>query len=402
MPAQAANRTGGLRNAFRGHQSSEDLLRTPSQQELAVLGSSNGNLTTAEGVPLSKGRAEDGRKYCGGRLTKTQFILLMIAIGFILLLAAVGAAVGATLASRSSSTSPSSDPGLNNNNGGSVSTSTSSSSATTTGAPSTATAVTTTTTSSASPTATTTSNDVTTNGIRSSLRVAQSASVSGDTSGDWGLPACKTAGSVALTFEDGPGSFTSKVLDDLKTMGVKATFFVSTNYTNNLYSYNSTLQRMLAEGHQVASRLYDSTNASTIMDFTTFDNTQLLTSEQSFKSLIGVVPKYFRAPFGELNSSWISSVGSVGYSYVVNWNIDSYDNECTDSTCASYSVSQAILTQRPAWASFIIRHRDTVSSTANGGWQASINLLKGAGFTNFVTVHECLTGNSTLADAYTP
>ncbi|KAJ3326703.1 hypothetical protein HDU93_002318, partial [Gonapodya sp. JEL0774] len=284
MSNPKASRFGGLRSAFRGHQSSEDLLRTPSQQELADMGSRT-NLNGPNGAPtmgidMSKGRTEDGRTYCGGRMNKRQFILLMVAIGFLLLLVIIAVVVAATLASRSNASS-STDPGLNNNNG-IVLTTTSTITVEITTTTSTTVAITTTTKSPATTTKSTTTRTtatpkvypVTTNGMcgvmqstwsiancggtcqqaygtcggvftnytRSSVRLAstRNATIVGDYSGDWGVSTCKTAGTVAITFEDGPGPYTAKVLDDLKTAGIKATFFVTTNYTDSIYNYNIT------------------------------------------------------------------------------------------------------------------------------------------------------------------
>lgn len=41
------------------------------------------------------------------------------------------------------------------------------------------------------------------------------------------IGSCSVAGTIALTFDDGPYIYTSQVLDTLKTYGAKATFFVT-------------------------------------------------------------------------------------------------------------------------------------------------------------------------------
>lgn len=59
---------------------------------------------------------------------------------------------------------------------------------------------------------------------------------------------------AALTFDDGPGRYSAAILDTLKAHGVKATFFMN---GNNIWIYASQVQRMVAEGHQVANHTYN-------------------------------------------------------------------------------------------------------------------------------------------------
>lgn len=55
-----------------------------------------------------------------------------------------------------------------------------------------------------------------------------------------------------LTFDDGPGPYTDKLLDILKKNNVKATFFV----TNGYPKYRSCIAREAKEGHMVAVHSY--------------------------------------------------------------------------------------------------------------------------------------------------
>lgn len=59
---------------------------------------------------------------------------------------------------------------------------------------------------------------------------------------------------AALTFDDGPGRYSAAILDTLKAHGAKATFFMN-GY--NIWIYASQVQRMVAEGHQVANHTYN-------------------------------------------------------------------------------------------------------------------------------------------------
>ena len=68
---------------------------------------------------------------------------------------------------------------------------------------------------------------------------------------------------VALTFDDGPGPYTGRLLDGLKARGVQVTFFmVGTNVAN----YPDTVARVYREGHQVANHSYDHAELTELSD----------------------------------------------------------------------------------------------------------------------------------------
>ncbi|KAF9912476.1 hypothetical protein EC991_010563 [Linnemannia zychae] len=69
---------------------------------------------------------------------------------------------------------------------------------------------------------------------------------------------CTVANSFAVTFDDGPGTFTNDLLDYLAIKKLKVTFFV------NGFNYNdikdpaiaATVKRAYAEGHQIGSHTW--------------------------------------------------------------------------------------------------------------------------------------------------
>ena len=64
---------------------------------------------------------------------------------------------------------------------------------------------------------------------------------------------CTQPGVVALTFDDGPFVYTEELLDSLAANGQKATFFINGQNWDNINNHVSTIQRMVADGHQVGS-----------------------------------------------------------------------------------------------------------------------------------------------------
>ena len=67
---------------------------------------------------------------------------------------------------------------------------------------------------------------------------------------------CTAANTVALTFDDGPFTYTSQALDQLDAAGMKATFFLNGQNWGNINDYGSVVQRMNNGGHQIGSHTY--------------------------------------------------------------------------------------------------------------------------------------------------
>lgn len=74
-----------------------------------------------------------------------------------------------------------------------------------------------------------------------------------DLSAGIAIYSCTVPGTIALTFDDGPFIYTESVLDQLASAGFAATFFLNGYNLGNIEDYQSTLDRMINEGHQVAS-----------------------------------------------------------------------------------------------------------------------------------------------------
>jgi peptidoglycan/xylan/chitin deacetylase (PgdA/CDA1 family) len=67
------------------------------------------------------------------------------------------------------------------------------------------------------------------------------------------ITSCTVAGTVALTFDDGPFIYTDQAIDLLNAAGFKATFFVNGLNWGSISDFASTLSRMRASGHQIGS-----------------------------------------------------------------------------------------------------------------------------------------------------
>lgn len=135
---------------------------------------------------------------------------------------------------------------------------------------------------------------------------------------------------IYLTFDDGPGPYTSRLLDILNTYNVKATFFV-TGYNNN---YNDLLKREVNEGHTVGIHSY-SHNYALIYSSVDSYMEDLLKIQEKVKEYTGVESKIIRFPGGSSNtisrkyrtmimSDLTKKVEEIGFRYF-DWTILSGD-----------------------------------------------------------------------------
>ncbi|KAF7548498.1 hypothetical protein G7Z17_g7003 [Cylindrodendrum hubeiense] len=135
---------------------------------------------------------------------------------------------------------------------------------------------------------------------------------------------CTTGNTVALTFDDGPFAYTNQLLDTLAEAGIRATFFLNGDNWASIYDYTSTVQRMVADGHQIGSHTWDHP------DLTTLDasgiESEMTQLESAFLDILGYFPTYMRPPFFSYNDQVLQTVGSLGY-HVIIADIDTLDWE---------------------------------------------------------------------------
>lgn len=139
---------------------------------------------------------------------------------------------------------------------------------------------------------------------------------------------------VYLTFDDGPGSYTEDILNVLDKYNVKATFFV----TNQFSSYQDLIKKEFEKGHTVAVHTYSHNYKniySSVEDYMNdFNNINRVIFEQT-----GEYSKIFRFPGGSSNSiskfnkgimsELVKKLSEDGY-YYFDWNVDSMDTSYKD------------------------------------------------------------------------
>lgn len=129
----------------------------------------------------------------------------------------------------------------------------------------------------------------------------------------------KSPGAVAVTFDDGPGGHTARLLDALKQYDVKATFFVQGQFVEK---YPDLILRMHQEGHQVANHTYSHAYLSKVDETTR--RLQLSKASDAIEKVLGFRPTLMRPPGGYRSQAVYQEAGRQGMATVF-WDIDTAD-----------------------------------------------------------------------------
>ena len=123
---------------------------------------------------------------------------------------------------------------------------------------------------------------------------------------------------VALTFDDGPGRYTSRLLNVLQKNGAKATFFM---VGQNVSSYKNTVKRMANMGCELGNHSWDHSRLG-IMSISGITQ-QVSRTNQAIKNASGKYPTVFRLPYGDgyNNSTVLNALGLPS----IYWSIDTMD-----------------------------------------------------------------------------
>ncbi len=164
---------------------------------------------------------------------------------------------------------------------------------------------------------------------------------------------------VYLTFDDGPGKYTEKLLDILDEYNVKVTFFVTNQYSE----YQDLIAEEYKRGHTVAihsySHVYSTIYASEEAFYQDIENMNSIIFEQT-----GVRATIIRFPGGSSNTisknycegimtALTESLGKMGYQYC-DWNVASGD--AGDTTSTSQIASNVIAGIQKQEVSVVLQH----------------------------------------------
>lgn len=177
---------------------------------------------------------------------------------------------------------------------------------------------------------------------------------------------------IAITYDDGPGPYTERLLDGLKKRGVKATFFM---VGTGVASYGKTVERMYREGHQLANHTWNHPSLTSLSWSgvqSTVQRVNTLLDKVAGKGADYLV----RPPYGSYNSSVASAAGAP----LILWSVDTRDWQYRNAT----TVKNRMLQDAHDGAILLLHD---IHSTSVDGSLAAIDTLKARGY-EFVTVRE--------------
>ena len=179
---------------------------------------------------------------------------------------------------------------------------------------------------------------------------------------------------IALTFDDGPSSTTSQVLDVLEKYGVKATFFlIGQNVNSNTMSI---MQRQVNMGCELACHSYTHEDM-TRMNASQIKN-QIDWTASAIKNTVGVDVKFFRPPYISVNNTMYQNID-------LPFIQGSMHNDWESSTSASQRVSSVLNSAKDG--DIILLHDFQGNSQTVDALPQIIEGLQNQGYT-FVTVSE--------------
>ncbi|SFJ92614.1 Peptidoglycan/xylan/chitin deacetylase, PgdA/CDA1 family [Streptosporangium canum] len=147
---------------------------------------------------------------------------------------------------------------------------------------------------------------------------------------------CARVKCVALTYDDGPGPDTGRLLDTLARAGARATFFSA---GSNAAARPELLWRMRQEGHLVANHTWSHRDLTSLSSSRIAD--QLDRAQYTIAQATWQVPTLMRPPYGASSVQVAAVARRLGLS-VVRWSVDTEDLRDRDpGAIAGRAVSQA-------------------------------------------------------------
>ena len=126
---------------------------------------------------------------------------------------------------------------------------------------------------------------------------------------------CAKEKCIALTFDDGPGPYTSKLLDELKQADTRATFFV---LGPAVQSNPSLVRRMATMGMDIGNHTWSHSQLTKLSDSAV--NDEISRTTKAIKTAAGVDPIAVRPPYGDYNDK----TPHGGFAFIM-WDDDTLD-----------------------------------------------------------------------------
>jgi peptidoglycan/xylan/chitin deacetylase (PgdA/CDA1 family) len=193
---------------------------------------------------------------------------------------------------------------------------------------------------------------------------------------------------LSLTFDDGPSCCTEMLLDLLKELGIRATFFW---LGRNIEEFGALAGRALAEGHTFGNHSFDHA------DFTKIGSGEVLCEQVRktrliYRETLGIEPTLVRPPFGKITDQLIETLKGMGMK-IVFWSVDAGDLIAGNNSADH--IANRVLNNIHEEAIVLIHDgvydgRDTIKAV-----RSIITGCKTQGY-EFVTVHDLIGAKESL------
>ena len=177
---------------------------------------------------------------------------------------------------------------------------------------------------------------------------------------------------IALTFDDGPGPYTEKLLDILDKYDAKATFFL---IGSKVSARANTLRRMQSRGHQLGNHSWSHPELPKL----SVDQIagEIDRTNEAIRQATGVKPSILRPPYGAVNGVVLEQLRLRNMSSIL-WSVDTRDWADRNSQIV---CSRAVAGARPG--AVILMH--DIHQTSVNAVPCILSSLKQQGY-SFVTI----------------
>jgi len=182
-----------------------------------------------------------------------------------------------------------------------------------------------------------------------------------------------------LTFDDGPGPETSRILDQLGAAGAAATFFL---VGSRIPSRGGLVARIAAEGHEVGSHSWSHSRPGRGRLAV---GAELLRTSFAIWRAAGAFPRCFRAPYAKSTPGLVRAARLLRMR-TIGWDVDPRDWEIDDP---AEVVERVLRSARPG--SVVVLHEGAGAGSTVDALPSLLQNLRAQGLTT-VTVSELLAG----------
>ncbi|KAK2057351.1 polysaccharide deacetylase [Colletotrichum caudatum] len=210
--------------------------------------------------------------------------------------------------------------------------------------------------------------------------------------GGVGIFDCVNEGDIAITYDDGPYIYTAAMLDAFKAHGAVATWFITGNNIGKgmiNVAYADVIQRMVADGHQIASHTWSHENLDSLT--LAQRKNQMVYNEIAFTDILGFYPTYMRPPYSICGAECQNQMVQLGY-HITYFDLDTQGYLNTDPSMIHNSVAiwdAAMLARSPCNASYLHIEHDIHQQIATTLTNHILDSVVANGW-NAVTVGTCL------------